>query len=67
MRIAPKYVDRYASPPTYEEAMKYASMPSMQTQSYPNSALQPSDNNGSHFPTNTPVHDQQTRPTFHRE
>lgn len=59
MRVAPGYVDRYASPPTYGEAMKYASMPSMQTQSY---------SNESQFATDAPVHDhEQTRPTFHRE
>lgn len=66
MRIAPEYVDKYASPPSYEDAMRYASMPpSVQTQSYPNVTVQqlPDNNNVSNFTTDVPLHE----PTLRRK
>lgn len=61
MKIAPDYNDKYDSPPSYEEAMRYSSMPPVQTLSYPNLSLQQPDqpDNISHSATNVPLHAQQ--------
>lgn len=65
MKVAPEYDDKYANPPTYEEAMKYASMPPI----YPALTLhQPTENipqSATIVPLQTPLqpHQIQRKPT----
>lgn len=74
MRIEPVFVDKCDSPPSYEDAIKYPSMPPVyypSMQSYPTVTSQqeqeqPHDDTVSHFAT-VPLHVQQTPSTLHRK
>lgn len=73
MRIEPVFVDKYDNPPSYEDAIKYPSMPPVyypSMQSYPTVTSQQEqqhDDAGSHFATDIPLHAQQAPSTLHRK